>query len=140
VETDSGMAFNILVVDDEPQVQHILQSYLQLRGFTVMTASDPEAALSLMSKEHYHVVLADINLPRMNGVQLLRKIKDQSPHVQVLMMTAYSTIEVAIECLEAGATDYFLKPFRELAEIATNVQAACERVARWESATHSNAR
>ena len=79
----------------------------------------------------------DINLPRINGVQLLKRFKDTSPSLQVMMMTAYSTIEIAIECLEAGAFDYFLKPFRDLSEISTTVQAACERVERWEKATRN---
>lgn len=129
------MAYKILVVDDEPQVCNVLQSYLKLRGFEVNTANEPEQALTMLRDERYHVALVDINLPRMNGIQLLKKIKDTSPSVQVMMMTAYSRIEVAIECLEAGAADYFLKPFRELAEVAATVQAACERVARWENVT-----
>ncbi len=131
------MSYKILVVDDEAQVLNVLQSYLRLRGFDVTTATDPEAALIMMGDERFHVALVDINLPRMNGIALLKKFKETSPSTQVMMMTAYSRIEVAIECLEAGAADYFLKPFRELAEVAATVQAACERVSRWENVTRN---
>jgi len=131
------MAYKILIVDDEPQVLTVLQSYLRLRGFEVTTAPDSETALRMLGNERFHVALLDINLPRMNGITLLKKIKGVSPSTQVMMITAYSRVEVAIECLEAGATDYFLKPFRELAEVAATVQAACERVSRWENVTRN---
>ena len=129
------MAYKILVVDDEPEVLNVLQSYLQQRGFEVVTAADPETALELMCNDRFQVALVDINLPRMSGVQLLKQMKGISPTMQVMMMTAYSKIETAIQCLEAGATDYFVKPFHALSEVAATVQAACERVTRWENAT-----
>ena len=132
------MAYRILVVDDEPQVLNVLQSYLTLRGFEVVTTNDPESALDILSHDRIHVAMLDINLPHTSGVELLKRIKEAAPRVQVMMMTAYSKIDTAIECLEAGATDYFLKPFRELAEVAATVQAACERVSRWENVTRQS--
>jgi DNA-binding NtrC family response regulator len=129
------MDYKILIVDDEPQVLNVIQSYLRLRGFDVTACLDPESALQKMTDERFHVGLLDINLPRMNGIQLLKQFKEVSPTMQVMMMTAYSTIEIAIECLENGASDYFLKPFRDLNEVATVVQLACERVGRWENVT-----
>ena len=88
-----------------------------------------------MTDDRFHAALLDINLPRMSGIQLLKKVKAISPTIQVMMMTAYSSIENAIECLESGASDYFLKPFQDLNEIAGIIQATCERVGRWENVT-----
>ena len=133
--SETVMEYKVLIVDDEPQFVNVLQSYLRLRGFDVTGCTDPESALEKMTEERFHVALLDINLPRMNGIQLLKRVKDISPTVQVMMMTAYSTIENAIECLESGASDYFLKPFRDLNEVATIIQSACERVGRWENVT-----
>ena len=133
------MVYKILIVDDEPQVINVLQSYLRLRGFEVIGCVDPETALQKMLEDRFHVALLDINLPRMNGIQLLKRVKDTSPTTQVMMMTAYSTIETALECLEAGASDYFIKPFHDLNEVASVVQSACERVGRWENVTKARA-
>ena len=129
------MVYKILIVDDEPQILNVLQSYLRLRGFDVTACTDPETALQKMTEERFYVALLDINLPRMSGIQLLKRVKDISPTVQVMMMTAYSSIENALECLESGASDYFIKPFHDLNEIAGILQAACERVGRWENVT-----
>jgi DNA-binding response OmpR family regulator len=134
------MVYRVLIVDDEPMIVNLLQSYLRLRGFDVTGCADAESALQKMADESYHVALLDIKLPGMNGIELLKRVKEVSPVVQVIMMTAFSTVEIALKCLEGGASDYLLKPFGNLNEVATIVQSACERVGRWENLTHSRVR
>jgi heterodisulfide reductase subunit A2 len=103
--------FRILVVDDEFIVRDSLKEWLEDEGFIVdIVASGPEA-LELLSKQTYHLMLTDIKMPGMNGVELLQKAKDDFPDLCVVMMTAYATVETAVEAMKIGALDYFLKPF-----------------------------
>ncbi|HEY3295269.1 MAG TPA: response regulator [bacterium] len=126
------MAFRILIVDDEDHILQALETFFSLRGFEVTTCTDPAAALEHVRQERYHVALLDINMPQMTGIELLKRIKETRPTVQVIMMTAYTTIEKAIECVEHGASDYMLKPFHNLEELAEIVKSSGERVRRWE--------
>ncbi|RPH95269.1 response regulator [candidate division KSB1 bacterium] len=126
------MVFKLIVVDDEEQILQALSTFFGLRGYEVMTTSNPEEALERMRMEKFHVALIDINMPRVTGIELLKQIKEVRPTVQVIMMTAYTTIEKAIECVERGASDYLLKPFQDLEELADIVKMASERVRRWE--------
>lgn len=126
------MTFKIIIVDDEEQILSALSTFFSLRGYEVVTSSDPEDAIERIRMEKFHVALLDINMPHLNGIELLKLIKEARPTVQVIMMTAYTTIEKAIECVEHGASDYLLKPFSELEEMSEIVKLACERVRRWE--------
>ncbi|MFZ5433893.1 MAG: response regulator [Calditrichota bacterium] len=126
------MSYKILIVDDEQQILEALETFFSLRAYDVFTANDPTKALERITIEKFHVVLLDINMPQMTGIELLKKIKEARPTVQVVMMTAYTTIEKAIECVENGASDYLLKPFHDLEELAEIVKMSAERVRRWE--------
>jgi DNA-binding NtrC family response regulator len=126
------MVFKIIIVDDEDQILRALETFFALRGYEVVTCADPEEALERVRMERFHVALLDINMPQMTGIELLRRIKETRPTVQVIMMTAYTTIEKAIECVEHGASDYLLKPFQDLEELAEIVRLAGDRVRRWE--------
>ena len=102
--------FRILVVDDEFIVRDSLKEWLEDDGFTVdAVASGPEA-LDLLSKQAYQLMLTDIKMPGMNGVELLQKAKEDFPDLCVVMMTAYATVETAVEAMKIGALDYFLNP------------------------------
>jgi DNA-binding NtrC family response regulator len=126
------MACKLIIVDDEEQILSALGTFFGLRGYEVVTSRDPDDALERIRMEKFHVALLDINMPKVNGIELLRLIKEARPTVQVIMMTAYTTIEKAIECIECGACDYLLKPFQDLEEMADIVKMAADRVRRWE--------
>jgi DNA-binding NtrC family response regulator len=126
------MSYKIIVVDDEVQILQALDTFFGMRGYEVVTMDDPEAALERIEMEKFHVALLDINMPKITGIELLKRIKEARPTVQVIMMTAYTTIEKAIECVESGASDYLLKPFQDLEELSSIVKLAAERVRRWE--------
>ncbi|MGD8611451.1 MAG: FAD-dependent oxidoreductase [Desulfobacterales bacterium] len=103
--------FHILVVDDELVVRDSLREWLQEEGFSVdMAASGPEA-LERMTKQAYQLMLLDIKMPEMDGVEVLQKAKEILPELNVIMMTAYATVETAVEAMKIGALDYLIKPF-----------------------------
>ncbi len=103
--------FHILVVDDELIVRDSLKAWLGEEGFTVDVAESGPDALALLAEKPYHLMLTDIKMPGMDGVELLKKAKEDFPDVTVVMMTAYATVETAVEAMKTGALDYLVKPF-----------------------------
>ena len=117
----------ILVVDDEESLRELLHSLLTDEGYQVTTASSAEEALELFSPTPYPVVLADIRLEGMNGIDLLRKIKALNEDSQVVLITSHASLNTAIEALRAGVYDYIIKPFDDLEQITTLVRHAWEK-------------
>jgi heterodisulfide reductase subunit A len=103
--------FRIMVVDDELIVRDSIRDWLEDEGFAVDTAESGPDALELLSKQPYHLMLTDIKMPGMDGVEVLQKAKQNYPDLCVVMMTAYATVETAVEAMKIGALDYLLKPF-----------------------------
>ena len=134
------MPYKILIVDDEEQILSALETFFKLREYDVTTCTSGPEALERIQMEKFHVALLDINMPMMSGIELLKRIKDARPTVQVVMMTAYTTIEKAIECVENGASDYLLKPFQDMNDLASIVRLSCDCVARWEKVAKESLR
>jgi PAS domain S-box-containing protein len=109
----------ILVVDDEEIIRITLSGFLMKDNHDVQVAEDADQAIELFAKTDFDVVVSDIILPRMTGVDLLKAIRKISPSVQVIMMTGMPTIETASESLRAGAFDYLYKPIRKDAILKT---------------------
>ncbi len=103
--------FKILVVDDEPIVRLSLKESIEQKGFSVNMASSGQEALEKLLEQRFHLMLLDIIMPDMNGVEVLKKSLDIDPELSVIMMTAYATVESAVEALKTGAFDYLVKPF-----------------------------
>ena len=101
---------NILVVDDERSIRATVKAFLELDGHSVETAEEAESAMAVLRSKPMDVVLTDIILPRISGVDLLRRIRDTTPGVQIIMMTGEPTLETAAESLRHGAVDYLQKP------------------------------
>lgn len=120
----------ILVVDDDKNMTLILSEMLKELGHEVVTAHTAEAAMELIETEEFYIVVSDLQLPGMSGVDLLRFIKGFNNLIQVFIMTAHSNKQHIIECLKAGATDYFEKPFNT-EDIILSLQAAIHRVHKW---------
>jgi heterodisulfide reductase subunit A2 len=104
-------AFRILVVDDELIVRDSLKEWLQEEDFSVVTAESGAQALDKLSEESFNLMLTDIKMPGMDGVELLQKAKERYPDLYVLMMTAFATVETAVNAMKIGAHDYLMKPF-----------------------------
>ena len=100
----------ILVVDDEENLRRVTQLKLQQVGYEAMTASDGAQALEVLSKHPQDLVLTDLKMPGMSGIELLQKIKEEYLEVVVIVVTAYGTIESAVEAMRLGAYDYIIKP------------------------------
>jgi DNA-binding NtrC family response regulator len=121
------MEIRILVVDDEPDMRQLLKRSLEPDlDCTVETASSGEAALKILEESHFDMILADIKMPGMDGLELLERIKKEYPDVTVLMMTAFGRIETAVEAMKRGAYDFITKPFDHDALIL-RLQKAVER-------------
>jgi len=117
----------LLVVDDEESMREFLRLMFEKEGYIVFTADSSEKAIQLFNEEIFDLVVSDIQLGRgMNGVELLKKIKKISPETIFLMVTAYATLETAIEAFREGAWDYILKPF-DINEIKIKIANALEK-------------
>ncbi len=101
---------HVLVVDDEGAIRYSVSKTLQRVGYNVNEAASGEEALDTMQKQHYDVVLTDIRMPGLSGVELLKRIKEQAPDAIVILMTGYASLGTAVEALRLGAHDYLIKP------------------------------
>jgi len=102
----------VMVVDDEKLSRETTAQQLRGAGYTALIAADAAAALALLERNSVDVVLADLRMPGTDGLALLDQIKQRFPAVEVLIMTAYATVESAVAAMHAGAADYLTKPFR----------------------------
>ncbi|BDQ38280.1 acetoacetate metabolism regulatory protein AtoC [Pseudodesulfovibrio nedwellii] len=105
------MAANILVLDDEKNYLLILETILEDEGFNVTTLSDPEMGLAYLEDSEVDIVLTDMKMPGLTGQDVLEHCKKNYPHIPVLIMTAFGSIEAAVEAMRIGAFDYITKPF-----------------------------
>lgn len=111
MEEDGGLMARILIVDDEKQIRRILSVLLRERGHQVEEALSGEEALDRQSAFHPEIVLLDLSLPGIDGLEALARLLERDPSVDVIMMTAYGTIRSAVEAMRRGAFDYLTKPF-----------------------------
>ena len=102
----------ILVVDDERVIREILAEFLTLEGFSVHTVEDGEKALTELRLRPYDLLITDLKMPKLSGLQLLEKIEQERLGVLTVLMTGFGTVETAIEAMKKGAYDYLLKPFK----------------------------
>ncbi len=105
------MQEEVLVVDDEPQMLIAIHETLRRRGYAITTAGSAREALCRLRERYYHLVITDMRMPEMNGLELLKKVKASMPHTPVVLLTAYGTIQNAVDAMRQGAFDYLLKPF-----------------------------
>ncbi len=106
------MKIRVLVVDDEQEFVKPLKERLELRDMDVSTAMSAEDALEKIRELNYDVVILDIVMPGMDGIEALKIIKQEKPLTEVIMLTAHATVETAIEGMKQGAFDYLIKPTR----------------------------
>ena len=101
----------ILVIDDDESLRRVLEYNLAQEGYAVLTASSGEQGLDLLKKERADLVVTDVRMPGMDGLQVLEGVRKVDPNVQVIILTAFGTIEMAVEAMKAGAFHYISKPF-----------------------------
>ena len=113
----------VLVVDDELNMRLVLGAMLKKEGYDVASAADGREALEILKSGRIAVVITDLKMPRIDGMELLRRITEHYPEVPVVMITAHGTVATAVEALKKGALDYVTKPF-ELDELKNVIAKA----------------
>lgn len=117
----------ILIADDEPNLRRILAAQLSRDGYDVETVDDGSAAAEFLADNHVDVLISDLRMPGMDGMQLLKHVVDEHPAIAVVMITAHGTVDTAVEALKVGAFDYVTKPF-DKDEFRAVVQKAARTV------------
>lgn len=120
------MKTKVLVVDDELSMREFISILLEREGYEVLTAADADAALARLAASDIDLVISDVQMPGLNGLDLLARIKENTPDTAVLLITAFSTAEQAVEAMKLGAYDYLAKPFK-VDEIKILVRNALEK-------------
>src|SRR5437016_1111260 len=119
------MPEKVLIIDDEQGLRNMLKFSLQKRGYEVFDAESGEQALALAKTQSFELAVCDIMMPGMDGVQVLKALKEISPSTEVIMATGYATLETAVESMKQGAFDYITKPY-SLANLCTVFEKASE--------------
>ncbi len=128
---------SILIVDDELSVRDSLSNWFMEDGYDVDTAEDAKVALKKIEANDFHIILVDIKLPGMDGLELNRRIKSIREDAIVIIMTAFASVDSAVQALKDGAYDYVCKPFDPdavthiIRNASQNIQLNKERVANW---------
>ncbi|MBI2892821.1 MAG: sigma-54-dependent Fis family transcriptional regulator [Deltaproteobacteria bacterium] len=117
----------VIIVDDEPPLLRTLARILQVRGIDVSTCEDGIEALALLAAEPADVLLLDLMLPRMDGMEVLRRAKVLRPDMEVVMMTAFGDVDTAVQAVKSGAYDFLTKPFASPDAVALVIEKAAER-------------
>ncbi|HEX6277445.1 MAG TPA: response regulator, partial [Polyangiaceae bacterium] len=128
-QLDSGFPEDrprVLVVDDEKFIRDIIADFLGMEGYIVRTAEDGTSAISELERARYDMVISDLKMPRMGGLDLLKEVARAHPDTLTVIMTGFGTVETAIDAMKRGAYDYILKPFK-VEEIVHIVQRGLEK-------------
>ncbi len=129
-EMDKKDDISILIVDDDEYILDSFSQLITLRGYTCYTALNGKKALDILSKKKVDVIIADMKMPEMDGMHLLKTVKGQYPDIDVIIITGYGTIDDAVEAMKYGASDYILKPF-SLDEMILKVVDICKKKKRY---------
>ena len=116
----------ILVVDDEQSLRDVLSIMLKRAGYAVTSAMDGEEAIELLNREIFDLVITDLRMPKINGMEVLKAVKSVSPETVVLIITAFATADSAVEAMKQGAYDYLTKPF-QVDEVQLIIRNALEK-------------
>jgi DNA-binding NtrC family response regulator len=121
----------LMLVDDEERFLSTTEKLLSRKGFSVETAGGGAEALEKLEKGTFHVVVLDVKMPEMDGIETLKQIKQRFPLVEVIMLTGHATVESAVDGLKSGATDYLMKP-TDIDDLVAKAEEAFEKRQRLE--------
>ena len=132
MKNTANLELSILVVDDDENIRMVLRQSLEKEGYRVSTAKSAEEALNTLQRSFFHVVITDIMMAEMSGVELLLQIKEMNSMMQIFVMTSHSTLPNVIKCMQGGAYDFFEKPLK-IEDILISLGEATRRAVRWSS-------
>ena len=132
MKNTANLELSILVVDDDENIRMVLRQSLEKEGYRVSTAKSAEEALNTLQRSFFHVVITDIMMAEMSGVELLLQIKEMNSMMQIFVMTTHSTLPNVIQCMQGGAYDFFEKPLK-IEDILISLGEATRRAVRWSS-------
>ena len=120
------MSTRILIADDESMIRDSIAEFLRSEGYETQTASDGESALEIVKNGNIDILISDVRMPGMDGIQLIKQINTYASDTLVILMTAFASVETAVQALRSGAADYMLKPL-DFDELALRVNSLIER-------------
>jgi len=120
------MSIKILIADDESIIRDSIAEYLQSEGYDTQTAADGESALEIIKNGNIDILLSDVRMPGMDGIELIKKVTTYASDTLVILMTAFASVETAIQALRSGAADYMLKPL-DFEELSMRISGLLER-------------
>ena len=123
--------FNILVIDDEDSIRNVISEFLESEGFNVFGADRPSKGFEVLAENSIDIVILDIQLPEMSGLDVLKKIKEDNVNIEVIMITGHGDMETVIQTMRFGATEFFPKPFR-----LNELQSAIKKTTRYVNLQH----
>ncbi|MEW6263708.1 MAG: response regulator [Thermodesulfobacteriota bacterium] len=129
--TGATMKIKILVVDDEKDITDLLVRHFSYLGYDVAGVNDPRAALEMIEQSNYSVIISDIVMPGLDGLELLRRIKEYNGGIKVIMITGYVTMHNILTAMRRGAETVFFKPLQDLAGLEAAVRECVEKIAMW---------
>lgn len=123
---------NILIVDDEFEIRELLVRHFEFLGHTMYKASDGREAVAVLDQKRIDLVITDILMPNMDGIQLLEYIHDEAPLARTIVVTGYVSLDYALSCLKFGAEDFILKPLSNLSELEAAVELVEKKLIKWQ--------
>jgi DNA-binding response OmpR family regulator len=118
-EVMKSRAVEILVLDDDPDTGEVLRHYLGKEGFKVDVITSPRAGLEQVAKQQYHILILDMRMPEMNGIEVLNAIRERDKDLAVIVLTGYPSVETAVASLKGGVADYVEKPIDPVKLVAS---------------------
>ena len=122
------LRIRLLIVDDEPSIRKLCMTVGEALGFTCLEANSGETALALLEEQPAHMVLTDMVMPNMSGIEFLERVKKLLPRTEVAVMTGHGSVETAVQAMKLGAYDYIGKPFSPLEELRLFLRRMAEKV------------
>jgi len=119
--------YHILHVDDEESIRMVMSLDLKEQGYAVDSANSGKEAMEKLEESHYDLIITDLNMEGMNGIQVMQEAKKMKPEIMVMMLTAYGSLDTAVEALRLGASDYLFKPYNR-AELFLRLEKCFEKL------------
>ena len=121
----------ILVVDDEPDITDMIVRHFTFKGYDIVGVNDPAEALKMIEDQNFQIVISDIVMPGLDGLELLRRIKEYNGGIQVIMITGYVTMHNILTAMRRGAETIFFKPLQDLDKVEDCIEKCVERIDMW---------